>query len=36
MHMDVVLTHHSFQNLHIFTITDLNKQIATSYLDVPF
>jgi hypothetical protein len=34
--MYVVFAYYTFQNFHILTITGLNKQIATSDLNIPF
>jgi len=34
--MDVVFTHHTFENTDIFIVTDLDDEFTTPYLDVSF
>ena len=36
MHMDVVFAHHSFEDSHIFGVTDLQKQIPAPHFNVAY
>jgi len=36
MHVDMIFTHHSLENPHIFGVTDLQKQVSTPNFDVAY
>ena len=36
VHMDVIFTHHAFEDPHVFGVTDLHEQVATAQFNVTF